>query len=174
MDHKELMSEILNRSNYQTLSSELSDFIKEYVQKLILDLLTYVSSEITVGEIELVESYYTNKELSQEITGVPAAYSALDAEESVLIAFAKAYAKMDITEYDVLAKESLLDFLNLHNGLFVVQLSKLNICELSLSVPKQNGAFLMTSPATGKITVIPVTFPFGTIRFLLCELSEPK
>ena len=174
MDHNELMSDILNRSNYQTLSSELSDFIKEYIQKLILDLLTYVSEEISVGEIELVESYYTNKELSQEITGVPAAYSALDADEAVLIAFAKAYAKMDITEYDVLAKESLLDFLNLHNGLFVVQLSKLNICELSLSVPKQNGAFLMTSPATGKITVIPVTFSFGTIRFLLCELSEPK
>ena len=174
MENTEKMSELLDRSNYQALSSELSDFIKEYIQKLIQDLLTYVNADISVGEITLVDTFQANKELSQEITGVPAAYSAMDAEEDVLLAFASDYAKFPIEEYDVLAKESLLDFLNLHNGLFVVQLSKLNICELSLSVPKQNGAFLMTSPATGKITVIPVTFPYGTIRFLLCELDSSR
>ena len=172
LENREKVSELLTRSNYDAWSSELSDFIKEYIQKLVQDILTYVNSEISVGDIELVEEFHANKELSQEITGVPAAYSAMDAEEDVLLSFAADYAKFEITEYDVLAKESLLDFLNLHNGLFVVQLSKLNICELSLSVPKQNGAFLMTSPATGKITVIPVTFSYGTIRFLLCELDN--
>ena len=171
METKEQAIEVLNRSNYQTLSSDLSDFNKEYIELLIQDLLMYVSDDITVGEIELVENYSANKELSQEIVGVPAAYSAMDAPEETLVSFSEAYSKMEIKEYDVLAKECLLDFLNLHNGLFVVRLSKLNICELTLSVPKQNGAFLMTSPATGKITVIPVTFPFGTIRFLLCELE---
>ena len=171
MDNQQKMSEVLKQSNYDALSDNMTDFIKEYIQKLLLDLITYVNTDIQVGEIELVNEYFLNKELSQEITGIPSAYSAMNADEDVLIAFASDYSKMEITEYDVLAKESLLDFLNLNNGLFVVRLSKLNMCELSLSVPKQNGAFLMTSPATGKITVIPVTFPYGTIRFLLCELA---
>jgi len=171
VDNQQKMSEVLKQSNYDALSDNMTDFIKEYIQKLLLDLITYVNTDIQVGEIELVNEYFLNKELSQEITGIPSAYSAMNADEDVLIAFASDYSKMEITEYDVLAKESLLDFLNLNNGLFVVRLSKLNMCELSLSVPKQNGAFLMTSPATGKITVIPVTFPYGTIRFLLCELA---
>ncbi len=171
MDTENITRSVLEKSNFEELSPQFSDFVSEYIKKLIADVISYVNSDISVGQIELVSEYYANKELSQEITGVPSAYSALDAPEDILIRFAAEYSKMECTEYDVLVKESLLDFLNLHNGLFVVQLSKLNICELSLAAPKQNGAFLMSSPATGKITVIPVTFPYGTIRFLLCELE---
>ncbi len=174
MDTMEQMRDVLSRSNYESLSSSMTDFIKEYIQKLIADILTYVNTDISVGQIELVPEYYLNKELSQEITGIPSAYSAMDAPENVLISFAAQYSKEDVKEYDLLVKESLLDFLNLHNGLFVVQLSKLNICELNLAAPKQTGAFLITSPATGDITVIPVTFPYGTIRFLLCELDGSR
>ena len=172
MDTEKMMNDILEASNFAELKDRMSDFVSEYIRKLILDVLMYVNTDISVGEITLVSEFYANKELSQEITGVPSAYSALDASEDVLIRFAADYSKMEMNEYDVLVKESLLDFLNLHNGLFVVQLSKLNICELSLAVPKQNGAFLMSSPATGKITVIPVSFPYGTIQFLLCELNQ--
>ncbi len=172
MDTVRLSEDLLGRTNFDELKPKMSDFVSEYIKKLISDVLMYVNNDISVGSIELVSEYYANKELSQEITGVPSAYSALDAPEDVLIRFAAEYSKMELNEYDVLVKESLLDFLNLHNGLFVVQLSKLNICELSLAAPKQNGAFLMSSPATGKITVIPVSFPYGTIRFLLCELER--
>ena len=174
MDNQQKMNEVLNQSNFDNLSDGMSDFIKEYIRQLLSNIITYVNTDISVNGIEMVEEFFLDKELSQEITGVPAAYSAMDADEDVLMAFAAQYSKMEIPEYDVLAKESLLDFLNLNNGLFVVRLSKLNMCELSLSVPKQNGAFLMTSPATGKITVIPVTFSYGTIRFLLCELDGGK
>ena len=93
---------------------------------------------------------------------------------AALIAFASKYSKMELRDYDILTKESILDFLNLHNGLFVVRLSQLNICELSLAAPRQNGSFIMNSPATGNITVIPVTFSFGTVKFLLCEQDMPN
>lgn len=170
MDNITAMNALLEKSNYKLIASESSDFVNSYIRKLIINLLTYVNNDITVGDIELVSEYHANRELSQEITGVPSAYSAIDADEQALVGFAEDYSKMGIKEYDTLAKESLLDFLNLHNGLFVVELSKMNICELMLTAPKQNGAFLMTSPVSGKITIIPVTFPYGTIKFLLCEL----
>lgn len=172
MDNITVMHEILDKCNYKEISSQTSDFVNAYIRKLIVNIVAYVNSDISVGTIELVHEYYANRELSQDITGVPSAYSAIDAEEDTLMHFADEYSKMGIKEYDSLAKESLLDFLNLHNGLFVVELSKSNICELMLSAPKQNGAFLMTSPVTGHITVVPVTFPYGTIKFLLCELDK--
>lgn len=172
MDNITVMHDLLAKCNYKEISSKTSDFVNAYIRKLIVNLLAYVNEDISVGDIELVPEYMANRELSQEITGVPSAYSAIDSDEEALIHFADDYSKMGINEFDTLAKESLLDFLNLHNGLFVVELSKSNICELMLSAPKQNGAFLMTSPITGHITVIPVTFPYGTIKFLLCELDK--
>lgn len=172
MDNITAMHEILAKCNYKEISSKTSDFVNAYIRKLIVNIVAYVNSDITVGDIQLVKEFYANRELSQEITGVPSAYSAIDADEDVLTKFADEYSKMGVKEYDSLAKESLLDFLNLHNGLFVVELSKSNICELMLSAPKQNGAFLMTSPVTGAITVIPVKFPYGEIKFLLCETDK--
>lgn len=170
MDNEQAVLELLSTSNYNTLPSSATDFIKTYIKKLVADVMLYVDSAITIGNIEFVNTYAANQELSQEITGIPSAYSAIDGEPSILTAFAEKYARLGITEYDILAKEAIVDFLNLHNGLFVVQLSKLNICELSLAVPKQSGSFLLTSPVSGKITMIPITFSFGTVNFLLCEL----
>lgn len=172
MDKLNKMNELLDETNFKEISKDSSDFVNAYIRKLILNLLSYVNDDFTIGDIELVNEYAAKRELSQEITGVPSAYSAIDSDEDALIHFADDYSKMGIKEYDALAKESILDFLNLHNGLFVVELSKLNICELMLSAPKQNGAFLMTSPVMGHITVIPVTFSYGTIKFLLCETEK--
>lgn len=170
MESEQLLENILNNSNISELDNA-SDFIIGYIKKLILDIILYVDSNLSLGTIELVDTYSLNHELSQEITGLPSAYSAIDGDEKVLATFAESYSHLGITEYDSLCKEALLDFLNLHNGLFVVYLSDNNICELSLSVPKQNGNKQIISPCHGKITVIPVNFSFGTATFLLLELQ---
>lgn len=170
MDSEQILQNILDNSNIDTLENA-SDFIRGYIKKLILDIILYVDSNINLGTIELVDSYSIENELSQEITGLPSAYSAIDGDEKVLTSFAESYSHLGIAEYDSLCKEALLDFLNLHNGLFIVYLSEENICELSLSVPKQNGNKKLLSPYKGKITVIPVNFSFGTAKFLLLELQ---
>lgn len=174
MDNEQLVTKLLKASNYDALSALTTKFVKTYIKKLVTDVVMYVDTVITVGNIELVTTYSAEQELSQEITGIPAAYSAIDGEPDVLTAFSEKYAGLGITEYNMLAKEAIVDFLNLHNGLFVVQLSKLNICELSLAAPKQAGSFSLTSPIKGKITIIPIAFSFGIIKFLLYELPEAK
>ncbi len=172
MNFDQTIDNLLVKTNYASISQSISEFNKSYIHKLIEDILMLITSDIIIENIELVHEYYAKRELSQLITGLPSAYSAVDADEATLIEFAEAYSKLGITEYDVLCKEAILDFLNVHNGLFIVDLSKSNICELNLSVPKQSDSYLCTSPATGHIIVIPVTFTFGTVKFLLCELSE--
>ena len=76
---------------------------------------------------------------------------------------------MGVTAYDDLAKEVILDFLNLHNGLFVVDLSKEDSIELSLEPPIQEDTDF--SLRMGHITAIPVQFSFGKLTFLLIELD---
>ncbi|MFT3982955.1 MAG: hypothetical protein QM697_03530 [Lachnospiraceae bacterium] len=170
MDNEQLMTELLESSNYNTLLDSTTEFVRTYIKKLVWDVLTHVDASIAIGDIELLTTYSSGLELSQEITGIPTAYSAIDGEIDTLTAFSEQYAHLGISEYDTLAREAILDFLNLHNGLFVSLLSRLNKYELGLAVPKQSGSFSLTSPVTGKITIIPITFSFGTVRFLLYEL----
>lgn len=168
MDNKKLAANYLTSSNLSSMNS-MTPFVKTYIEKLIYNILTYVDDQISVGKIIQPSDYNGTNELSQEITGIPSAYSVVDASAQILTSFAEKYSHLGITAFDVLAKEAILDFLNLHNGLFVVQLSQDNICELSLNVPKQNGNYTVDHAEYKSITVIPVMFSFGTINFLLCE-----
>ena len=170
MTNDELVINILENSNYNEISRSLTDFVKTYINKLIADVSMYVDSSIVVENIQTVDKYTASQELSQDITGIPSAYSAIDGDPMTLAHFAESYAKLGIDNFDVLAKEALLDFLNLHNGLCIVLLSKLNLCELSLNAPVQNDKLNITTEVNGKITIIPIRFSFGVVKFLLYDL----
>lgn len=169
MDNNKSVSRILESSNYRSLPN-MSDFVKTYIEKLVYNISMYVDSEFSLGSIEILDDFSGKVELSQAITGVPSAYSCVEGKEEALVAFAEHYSHLGINSFDVLAREAILDFLNLHNGLFVVMLSKNNICELSLDAPKQNGNYSIDLAQYKSITVIPVIFSYGTVRFFLCEM----
>ena len=168
MDAKKLCSRVLEGSNLYSLK-ESTDFVKTYIEKLIYNIVMYVDEEITLGNIEIVEGFSGKCELSQEILGVPSAISGVDGRADTLTAFAENYAHLNIKDFDMLAREAVLDFLNLNNGLFVVLLSKNNICELTLNVPKQNGNYVLDLSQHKSITIIPILFKYGTLKFYLCE-----
>lgn len=170
MDNQNYINELLNNSNYNDIKGSSDEFTEAYIKKLLENIILYVDSSISLGQIVFTDTYRLEQEISQEIIGVPAAYSAMDGNIKVLTTFAESYANIGITEYDSLCQDALMDFMNLHNGLFIVELSQNKICELSLSVPKQNGFHRLSSTdIAGKITVIPVNFKYGTINFILSK-----
>ncbi len=169
MDNNKSVSRILDASNYRSLQN-MSEFVRTYIEKLVYNIHMYVDSSFDLGKIEILTDFSGKVELSQAITGVPSAYSCVDGKEDALVAFAEHYSHLGVKTFDVLAREAILDFLNLHNGLFVVMLSKNNICELSLDAPKQNGNYSIDLAQYKSITVIPAIFSYGTVRFFLCEL----
>lgn len=168
MDNNKSCARILEASNYLSVPN-MSDFVKTYIEKLVYNISMYVDSDFSLGSVEILTDYSGKIELSQAITGVPSAYSCVEGKEDVLVTFAEHYSHLGVKSFDVLAKEAILDFLNLHNGLFVVMLSKNNICELSLDAPKQNGNYSLDLAQYKSITVIPVMFSYGTVKFFLCE-----
>ena len=169
MDNNNTYSRILEASNYMTLP-DMSEFVRTYIEKLVYNISMYVDTDFTLGSIEILNGFSGKCELSQAITGVPSAYSCVDGKEEALVTFAEHYSHLGIKSFDMLAREAILDFLNLHNGLFVVMLSKNNICELSLDAPKQSGTLCLDLAKYKSITVIPVMFPYGTVKFFLCEM----
>lgn len=173
MNSEELLQEILDNSNYSQIQTSVNEFTRKYIKKLLLDIILYVDANISLGDITFCDNYNLEHEVSQEIVGVPSAYSAIDANSKVLTAFAENYSRLGIAEFDSLCKEALLDFLNLHNGLFVVELSENNICELSLGVPKESNDYKLelSNELQGRITLIPVNFSYGTITFVLLKTA---
>ena len=169
MDNNKSVSRILEASNYMKLE-KMSEFVKTYIEKLVYNISMYVDQDFTLGNVEIVSGFSGKVELSQAITGVPSAYSGVEGRNDTLMTFAEHYSHLGLKTFDVLAKEAILDFLNLNNGLFVVMLSKNNICELSLDAPKQNGNFTIDLAQYKSITVIPVIFSYGTVKFFLCEM----
>lgn len=170
MNKDALVEKLLKNSNFYSIpDDQANDFVKAYIKKLVEDIVLYVDSNFTIENIEFKDAYDVQNELSQEITGVPSAYSALDGDVRALTAFAESYSHLGIADYDSLCKEALLDFLNLHNGLFVVYLSENKIYELSLSVPKQNGEKSITGTSSGNVMIIPIKFTYGLVNFILAE-----
>ena len=169
MDNNNNFSKILEASNYSKLPN-MSEFVRTYIEKLVYNISMYVDADFTLGSVEILNDFSGKCELSQAITGVPSAYSCVDGKEDALVTFAEHYSHLGIKSFDMLAREAILDFLNLHNGLFVVMLSKNNICELSLDAPKQSENLSLDLSKYKSITVIPVMFSYGTVKFFLCEM----
>ena len=170
MENEDVTMNILEKSNFNEIKDSISDFTVTYIIKLIENISLYVDSSVVVEPIELVNKYKAGHELSQEITGYPSAYSAIDGEPDALVEFAEKYARLGIDSFDMLCKEAIVDFLNLHNGLFIVHLSKMNLGELSLNAPKSTGPLNITQEVDGKITIVPIKFSFGVVKFILYEL----
>ena len=169
MDNNNNYSKILEASNYSKLPN-MSEFVRTYIEKLVYNISMYVDADFSLGSVEILNDFSGKCELSQAITGVPSAYSCVDGKEDALVTFAEHYSHLGIKSFDMLAREAILDFLNLHNGLFVVMLSKNNICELSLDAPKQSENLSLDLSKYKSITVIPVMFTYGTVKFFLCEM----
>ena len=134
MTRTELLERIPNNPNLDDLAP--SDFLLKYISKLITNLEFFVNKDISIGTITKSTTYHAHHELMQKIIGLPSAYTAVDGDHKVLAEFAREYSHMDESvELNDLAKEVIVDFLNLHNGLFVVDLSNQDSIELSLEPP---------------------------------------
>lgn len=83
------------------------------------------------------------------------------------IEFASRYAMDTFNEFDEYVQASLEDFLNLHNGLFTVNMSNNNSIELQLSPPEVHEGDTVEIHAETVSYLFPILYPFGTIHFLL-------
>ncbi len=139
-----------------------------YLAELIFNLNRFVDENITSRPTEIVDKIPDNCYIAQGITGDYNALSAVYAEPSVLTNFAASYSKMELDHYDDIIDELAADFLNLHNGLFLVNLSETENVESTLTPPVSNTESGPLKPLSDTY-IMPVDFKFGTVNFVLSE-----
>ena len=139
-----------------------------YLAELIFNLNRFVDKDITSRPTEIVHAIPENCHIAQGITGEYTAVSALYAEPEVLTSFAAMYSKIELENYEEIVNELAADFLNLHNGLFLVNLSEAENVESSLT-PPITGDKGETIELYKDTYVMPVDFNFGTVNFILSE-----
>ncbi len=136
-----------------------------YIKLIFNSLVRFVGQDFTpMAPIE-VDSYETHCCVTQRVGGPIHIMSSLDMDEDVAVEFASRYADMEFSEFDEYVEASLEDFLNLHNGLYTVNMSNDRAMELTLEPPyHEDGAEINFR---GKCYVIPIIYPFGTVYIIV-------
>lgn len=143
----------------------ITDHALMYMQLIFNNLVRFIGEDFTPLSPIPCSEYTTNYCTAQIVTGQIKCTSMIDMQPEVAVAFASRYAKMDFTEFDEYVKASLEDFLNLHNGIFLVNMSNNYSMELTLEPPYHDEDPVLKLSEDS--FVIPVIYPFGTIFLLL-------
>lgn len=136
-----------------------------YITLLFNNLIRFIGKDFTPLDAQVLPEYATKNCTYQNIRGDLKMFSAIDMDVATSIEFASRYMGKSMDEYDEYIEASVEDFLNLHNGLFSVNMSNDVGIELDLDPLGHIEDSIISLDSI--VFYIPVIFPFGTVNFLL-------
>lgn len=140
-------------------------FGQSYLELLFNNFVRYIGDDFTTLPPSLCTEFATEHCVSQSINGSYVVNTYINISEETSISFAERYTQESFTEYDEYVAASLEDFINLHNGLFIVNASNSNSNELTLgTLAPHNNTILNFEHTT---YVFPIYYPFGIIHFIM-------
>ncbi len=142
----------------------LSSFEVSFIRLLFTNLVRFIGDDFTPVSPYCCKEYPTNYCISQRINGHFSVRTYIDMPETACIEFASRYVREEFTAFDEYVQSSLEDFLNLHNGLFNVNISNDYSIELALEPPQTETDELLTFQT--ETFLLPIVYPFGTIHFI--------
>lgn len=140
-----------------------SEMLSEYVTLLFKNIIRFIGDDFTPLSSEKLPSVRLAYAAKQNIIGALNCTTVFEASEQSYVSFASRYAGEALTDADEMADASNGEFLNLHNGLFTVNISNETDIELKLD-PQE---YIKDGSISGKVYRIPLVFPFGTVSFLI-------
>lgn len=146
-------------------STSSPDMYREYIVLLMNDLIRFTGDDFT--PLQPVEKIVSNSDLyitTQDVTGKFNLSSSIVSDEKTLINFASKYADEEITEMNEYVSAAACDFLNIHNGLFTVNVSNSQQVELRLTPPDTVRGI---KKDIENVIVLPIQYPFGIVNFVI-------
>ena len=131
------------------------------------NLIRFIGDDFTVLDLKEINEYRGIHSVMQNIEGSSAFQAVLDMDEDVAVKFASRYSHEDFTEHsdaEEYISASLEDFLNLHNGLFLVNTSAETEQELTLLPPETSKD--KTYHFDKIAFALPILYPFGELTFV--------
>ncbi|MBE5905890.1 MAG: chemotaxis protein CheX [Lachnospiraceae bacterium] len=163
-DHKDKLKKlVLNFCNLGDIRN--TDAAISYLQLLFNNVIRFIGDDFTPMDLVPFQQYVTKVATSQSLSGEFKLTSAIEMDEQTAVAFASRYAGEDWDSFSEYVVAALQDFLNLHNGLFVVNMSNTNSIELTLEAPDEICNDLYEPD--GFTYLLPLAYTFGTVNFLI-------
>ncbi len=119
-------------------SSPYKDELTEYLVLLFNNLIHYIGTDFEPLSIQPFPQYFSKVGSVQKIIGEPNFFTEVDMSEEAAIIFAGRFAGEQFEECDEYVRASLDDFLNQHNGVFVVNQSNHTHKEYTLEPPYES------------------------------------
>lgn len=158
-------AEVLVKTLFNLGNNSNEKYISIYVSLLINNLVRFIGDDFTI--LNPVRSISSNKSLYKTSQGIKGSF---DTETSILMQddamkyFSSRYSDEEIEQIDEYTESIVCDFINLHNGIFAVNMSNEQGVELSLTPPLSSVSDEMFDD---NLFILPVSYPFGIINFAL-------
>ena len=137
-----------------------------YLELMFNSLIRFVGEDFSPLTPMVLDEYPITFGVSQAISNNNDYLTHIDCDRDTAIAFASRYANEEFTEFDEYVIAALEDFLNLHNGLFIVNVSNNTSETIALAPPEITMEGVLSGP--NKCVDFPVAYPFGTIHLIIC------
>ncbi len=136
----------------------------DYFSLFVRNLIRFIDDGIVLGGAERVRESCFETLVHQEMDGRFKIFTSLAGSREAMSTFAARFAKTDIEGYGELAADSLGEFLNTQNGLFLSKLSNEWVeLELSPSESRTDGVL----KSVGVVYAVPFSLPFGHFTFYM-------
>ncbi|MEH7123609.1 hypothetical protein V7127_10160 [Bacillus sp. JJ1773] len=134
-------------------SNEIKEFI-DYLSLFIKNMIRFIDDQVYIELSSVSGEVETDWLVLQEIQGEAPLLTALAASEEMFLQIASIYAEEELTEACELAQASVSEFLNLHNGIYLVNMSNRGI-ELGMAPQsvQSEAVFLFDEDTSLHITV---------------------
>lgn len=151
---------------YNFNDTDSSRYMTSYLTLLFKNIIRFIGDDFTPLEPDMsaIKSVIENCVI-QRIKGGLSAITLISADNNAEIEFASRFAKEQLSDNDEYTQACISEFLNLHNGLFAVNLSNDEGIELLLE-PQEIYNNIKFEELINPVT-IPVSFSMGLINFVI-------
>lgn len=154
----------LVKNFYNFNIGENSSYMTGYVSLLFKNLIRFIGDDFTPMDAKPALGEISNC-VVQRIAGGLSAVTIIDADANAMIEFASRFAKEELVADDEYTQACVSEFINLHNGLFAVNVS--NETGVELKLEPQCYYDNMDISELKNACIIPVCFSFGTVNFII-------
>ncbi len=164
IENKEKIRQIIENFFWKS-DTPIDNVTVAYLELLFNSLIRFIGDDFTPLEPISVKEYPIDFCVAQTIIGKSEYITYVDMDKTTAIEFANRYANETFEEFNEYVSAATEDFINLHNGLFAVNISNYHNQEITLSAPKVLSS--NTLKAEGTCMVLPIAYSFGDVHLIV-------
>ncbi len=137
---------------------------RNYYALLIRNMIRFVDRNIWFEEMQKTKDYEAPYLITQVLEGRDRIMTGIAGDAGTLLQFAAQFANEPLEEMDDMMEDAVGEFLNLHNGIFTV-----NMSDQGREMELEPQIFLSNAKLNSNVEhyIVPVYFPYGKVDFIM-------